>query len=401
MKAGIYAKLSVMMFLEFFIWGAWFVTMGTFLSQSFGADGGQMAMVYETQSIGAIIAPFIIGLIADRYFAAQKILGFLHLVGAGLLYMAATSTNFEAFYPYILGYMILYMPTLALVNSVSFRHLTDKKVFAWIRVFGTIGWIVAGWVIAFFAWEAENTLENTFMVAAVASALLGLFSFILPNTPPAVDKSEKVSIRDILGLDAIAMLKDKKYLIFFIASILICIPLAFYYQHANQFLNEIGMEKAAGKMTYGQMSEVFFMLLLPLFLKRYGIKMTLFIGMLAWVVRYLLFAYGDAGEGTWMLLFGIILHGVCYDFFFVSGQIYTDFKAGEKFKSSAQGLITLATYGLGMLIGFRLAGYITDLNSVTDGHNWESIWTFPAIFAAVVLVLFLLLFKNEKIAYKE
>ena len=401
MKAGIYAKLSVMMFLEFFIWGAWFVTMGTFLSQSFGADGGQMAMAYETQSIGAIIAPFIIGLIADRYFAAQKILGFLHLVGAGLLYMAATSTNFEAFYPYILGYMILYMPTLALVNSVSFRHLTDKKVFAWIRVFGTIGWIVAGWVIAFFAWEAENTLENTFMVAAVASALLGLFSFILPNTPPAVDKSEKVSIRDILGLDAIAMLKDKKYLIFFIASILICIPLAFYYQHANQFLNEIGMEKAAGKMTYGQMSEVFFMLLLPLFLKRYGIKMTLFIGMLAWVVRYLLFAYGDAGEGTWMLLFGIILHGVCYDFFFVSGQIYTDFKAGEKFKSSAQGLITLATYGLGMLIGFRLAGYITDLNSVTDGHNWESIWTFPAIFAAVVLVLFLLLFKNEKIAYKE
>lgn len=396
-----YIKLSVMMFLEFFIWGAWFVTMGTFLSQSFDANGGQMAMAYETQSIGAIIAPFIIGLIADRYFAAQKILGFLHLIGAGLLYMAATSTNFDAFYPYILIYMILYMPTLALVNSVSFRHLTDKKVFAWIRVFGTIGWIVAGWVIAFYAWESENTLQNTFMVAAGASALLGLFSFILPNTPPVVDKSEKVSVRDILGLDAIAMLKDKRYLIFFTASILICIPLAFYYQHANQFLNEIGMEKAAGKMTYGQMSEVFFMLLLPLFLKRYGIKMTLFVGMLAWVIRYLLFAYGDAGEGTWMLIFGIVLHGVCYDFFFVSGQIYTDFKAGEKFKSSAQGLITLATYGLGMLIGFRLAGYITDLNSITDGHNWEAIWTFPAIFAGVVLVLFLLLFKNEKIVYKE
>lgn len=390
-----------MMFLEFFIWGAWFVTMGTFLSQSFDANGGQMAMAYETQSIGAIIAPFIIGLIADRYFAAQKILGFLHLIGAGLLYMAATSTNFDTFYPYILIYMILYMPTLALVNSVSFRHLTDKKVFAWIRVFGTIGWIVAGWVIAFYAWESENTLQNTFMVAAGASALLGLFSFILPNTPPVVDKSEKISVRDILGLDAIAMLKDKRYLIFFIASILICIPLAFYYQHANQFLNEIGMEKAAGKMTYGQMSEVFFMLLLPLFLKRYGIKMTLFVGMLAWVIRYLLFAYGDAGEGTWMLIFGIVLHGVCYDFFFVSGQIYTDFKAGEKFKSSAQGLITLATYGLGMLIGFRLAGYITDLNSITDGHNWEAIWTFPAIFAGVVLVLFLLLFKNEKIVYKE
>jgi len=397
-----YIKLSFMMFLEFFIWGAWFVTMGTFLAQTFDASGSQMAMAYETQSIGAIVAPFIIGLIADRYFAAQKILGFLHLVGAGLLYMAATSSNFDAFYPYILGYMILYMPTLALVNSVSFRHLTDKKVFAWIRVFGTLGWIIAGLVIAYFSWEAENTLKNTFLVAAGASAILGLFSFMLPHTPPVADKSEKVSIRDILGLDAIAMLKDKKYLIFFIASILICIPLAFYYQHANQFLNEIGMEKAAGKMTYGQMSEVLFMVLLPLFLKRYGIKMTLLVGMLAWVIRYLLFAFGDAGEGTWMLLFGIILHGVCYDFFFVSGQIYTDFKAGEKFKSSAQGLITLATYGLGMLIGFRLAGYITDLNSIADGgHNWESIWTFPAIFAAVVLVLFLLLFKNEKIEYKE
>lgn len=401
MKTATYTKLSLMMFLEFFIWGAWFVTMGTFLSQSFNADGGQMAMAYETQSIGAIIAPFIIGLIADRYFAAQKILGFLHLVGAGLLYMAATSANFDAFYPYILGYMILYMPTLALVNSVSFRHLTDKKVFAWIRVFGTGGWIVAGLVIAFFSWESENTLENTFMVAAGASALLGLFSFVLPNTPPVVDKSEKVSVRDILGLDAISMLKDKKYLVFFIASILICIPLAFYYQHANQFLNEVGMDKAAGKMTYGQMSEVVFMILLPLFLKRYGIKMTLIVGMLAWVIRYLLFAFGDAGEGTWMLLFGIILHGVCYDFFFVSGQIYTDYKAGEKFKSSAQGLITLATYGLGMLIGFRLAGYITDLNAISDGHNWEDIWTFPAIFAGVVLVLFFLLFKNEKIVYKK
>ncbi|MBX2828052.1 MAG: nucleoside permease [Flavobacteriaceae bacterium] len=402
MKAKTFTQLSIMMFLEFFIWGAWFVTMGTFLAKSFSATGGQMAMAYETQSIGAIVAPFIIGLIADRYFAAQKILGILHLIGAGLLYMAATSSNFDAFYPYILIYMILYMPTLALVNSVAFRQLTDNKVFAWIRVFGTAGWIVAGLVIAYLSWEAENTLQNTFMMAAGAAALLGIFSFTLPNTPPTADRSEKISVRDILGLDAIAMLKDKRYLVFFIASILICIPLAFYYQHANQFLNEIGMEKAAGKMTYGQMSEVVFMILLPLFLKRYGIKMTLLVGMLAWVVRYLLFAYGDAGEGAWMLIFGIILHGVCYDFFFVSGQIYTDYKAGEKFKSSAQGLITLATYGLGMLIGFRLAGYITDSNLLTEGgHAWQSIWTFPAIFAGVVFVLFLITFKNEKIEVTE
>ena len=402
MKSKIFAQLSMMMFLEFFIWGAWFVTMGTFLTQAFSAQGSQLAMAYETQSIGAIIAPFIIGLIADRYFSAQKILGVLHLLGAGLLYLAASSSNFDAFYPYILIYMILYMPTLALVNSVAFRHLTNKNVFAWVRVFGTGGWIIAGLVIGYLSWESQNLLQNTFFMAAGAAGLLGVFSFTLPSTPPTVDKSEKVTVRDILGLDAIAMLKDKRYLIFFLASILICIPLAFYYQHANQFLNEIGLQKAAGKMTFGQMSEVFFMLLLPLFLKRYGIKMTLLVGMIAWVVRYLLFAYGDAGEGTWMLIFGIILHGICYDFFFVSGQIYTDFKAGEKFKSSAQGLITLATYGLGMLIGFRLAGYITDLNSISDGvHDWQQIWTFPAIFAGVVLLLFLFLFKNEKIEYKQ
>ena len=401
MKAKTFTQLSIMMFLEFFIWGAWFVTMGTFLANTFSAKGSQLAMAYETQSLGAIIAPFIIGLIADRYFSAQKILGVLHLIGAVLLYLAGTAADFSSFYPYILVYMILYMPTLALVNSVAFRQLSDNKVFAWIRVSGTLGWIVAGLVIAFLSWESENALQNTFLMAAGAAALLGLFSFTLPNTPPTATKGEKVSVRDILGLDAFAMLKDKRYLVFFIASILICIPLAFYYQHANQYLNEIGMEAAAGKMTFGQMSEVAFMILLPLFLKRYGIKMTLLVGMLAWVVRYLLFAYGDAGEGTWMLIFGILLHGIFYDFFFVSGQIYTDFKAGEKFKSSAQGLITLATYGLGMLIGFRLAGYITDLNAITEGHDWLSIWTMPAIIAGGVFLFFLIAFKNEKVEVKE
>lgn len=402
MKAITRIQLSFMMFLEFFIWGGWFVTMGTFLAKAFNAEGSQLAMAYETQSIGAIIAPFIIGLIADRYFAAQKILGILHVAGAVLLYLAGTSSDFASFYPYILIYMILYMPTLALVNSVAFRQMKDPaKDFALIRVLGTVGWIVAGLVIGFLSWESENLLQNTFVMAAGASALLGLFSFTLPNTPPTATKGEKVSIREILGLDALGMLKDKRYLVFFIASILICIPLAFYYQHANQFLNEIGMEKAAGKMTFGQMSEILFMLLLPIFLKRYGIKLTLLVGMIAWVVRYVLFAYGDAGEGAWMLIFGIILHGICYDFFFVSGQIYTDFKAGEKFKSSAQGLITLATYGLGMLIGFRLAGYYTDANAIAEGHNWADIWLLPAGIAGAVLLFFLIAFKNEKIEVKE
>ncbi|MAS29833.1 MAG: MFS transporter [Flavobacteriaceae bacterium] len=401
MNILIRTKLSVMMFLEFFIWGGWFVTMGTFLSQSFNATGLQLANAYETQSIGAIIAPFIIGLIADRYFSAQKILGFLHLIGAFLLYMAGSSNEFSSFYPFVLFYMILYMPTLALVNSVAFRQMRDpSKEFPPIRVFGTVGWIIAGLVIGFLGWESENLLAYTFYLTASASAILGVFSFTLPSTPPTADKGD-YSIRKILGLDALSLLKDKNYLIFFISSILICIPLAFYYQHANQFLNELGMSRAAAVMSLGQISEALFILLLPIFLKRYGIKITLIIGMLAWAIRYILFAYGDVGEKSWMLILGVILHGICYDFFFVSGQIYTDNKAGEQFKSSAQGLITLATYGLGMLIGFRSAGYITDQYVVGEGHDWTQIWIIPSGFAILVLIFFVLTFKNEKIELKQ
>ncbi len=386
-----------MMFLEFFIWGGWFVTMGTFLSQRFDASGGQLAMAYETQSIGAIIAPFVIGLVADRYFPAQKILGVLHLIGALLLYCAGASDDFASFYPFIFIYMLLYMPTLALANSVAFRQMKDpSKEFAPIRVLGSIGWISAGLLIGQLAWESTAALQNTFFMTAAASLVLGLYSFFLPNTPPIPDSNKKVSFRSILGLDALTLFKDKAYLLFFITSVLICIPLAFYYQHANQFLNELGMEAAAAKMSLGQVSEVLFLLLLPLFLKRYGFKMTLVVGLLAWGVRYLLFAFGDVGEQSWMLLFGILLHGICYDFFFVSGQIYTDFKAGKQYKSAAQGLITLATYGVGMLIGFRLAGWITDQHLLSDGHDWTKIWMQPAIFAFIVLVLFLVSFKNEK-----
>lgn len=394
-------QLSFMMFLEFFIWGGWFVTMGTFLSQSFKASGSQLAQAYETQSIGAIIAPFVIGLIADRYFSAQKILGFLHILGAVVLCLAGTSNDFISFYPFVLIYMILYMPTLALVNSVAFRQMKDpSKEFPPIRVFGTVGWIVAGLTIGYLGWESQKLLSYTFYLTACASAILGVFSFTLPDTPPKVEKGD-YSISKVLGLDALSLLKDTKYLIFFMSSILICVPLAFYYQHANQFLNELGMQKAAAVMTLGQISEALFILLLPIFLKRYGIKISLIVGMLAWVVRYVLFAYGDIGENAWMLIFGVILHGICYDFFFVSGQIYTDYKAGDKFKSSAQGLITLATYGLGMLVGFRLAGYITDQFIISSGHDWTQIWIIPSGFALFVLLFFILTFKNEKIKLKD
>ncbi|AWX44715.1 Xanthosine permease [Flagellimonas maritima] len=401
-------QLSFMMFLEFFIWGGWFVTMGIYLPNTLQASGADIAVAYSTQSWGAIIAPFIIGLIADRYFNAEKILGISHLIGAVLMYQLANATDFGTFYPYVLGYMIVYMPTLALVNSVSFNQMKDPaKEFSFVRVFGTIGWIVAGLSISFFGWDSEvgvqeGLLKNTFLMVGAASAVLGLFSFTLPKTPPKVSKDEKISISDILGLEALKLLKDRNFLIFFIASVLICIPLAFYYQHAGQFLGEIGVSNPAGKMTIGQISEVLFMLLLPFFFKRFGFKKTILAGMLAWTVRYLLFAYGNAGELAFMLLIGIALHGICYDFFFVSGQIYTDSKAGERYKSAAQGLITLATYGVGMLIGFWIAGMITDSYLISENvHEWKNIWTFPAIFAFVVLVLFVLLFKNEKIEYKE
>ncbi|HLF62900.1 MAG TPA: nucleoside permease [Saprospiraceae bacterium] len=404
MSSLIRFKLSLMMFLEFFIWGSWFVTMGTYLGTVLLSEGGQIGAAYSTQSLGAIIAPFIVGLIADRFFAAQKVLGILHIVGAVLMYFAASADQFSSFYPALLLYMIIYMPTLALVNSVSFRQMNDpSKHFANIRVWGTIGWIVAGLIIGYaMHWEAKGLLKNTFYMAAGASAFLGVFSFFLPDTPPRLGTGQKVTIRDILGLDALRLLKDKNFLIFFLSSILICIPLAFYYQNANIFLNEEGMKNAAGNMTFGQISEIAFMLLLPFFLKRFGLKTTLIVGMAAWAIRYLLFAYGDAGQGIWMLFLGIILHGICYDFFFVSGQIYTDFKAGDKIKSSAQGLITLATYGFGMLIGFWLAGKIYNQYAIAEGgHAWKMIWIIPAIIAAAVMVLYAVAFKNEKIEQKS
>jgi len=402
-------QLSVMMFLQFFIWGGWFVTLGTFLGNNLGANGAEIGMAFSTQSWGAIIAPVFIGLIADRFFNAERILGVLHLIGAILMYLMAQAGDFGGFYPYVFGYMLVYMPTLALVNSVSFYQMKDPaKEFSIIRVFGTLGWIVAGLFISYwFRWDAQEAiangaLANTFIMVAIASALLGLFSFSLPKTPPSNTGGENLSLGDLLGFDALKLLKDRNFLMFFITSILICIPLAFYYQQANPFLVELGMENPTGKMTLGQISEVLFMLLLPFFFKKFGFKKTILVGMLAWTIRYVLFAYGNAGEYTFMLIIGIALHGICYDFFFVSGQIYTDFKAGEKVKSAAQGLITLATYGVGMLIGFWVAGKISDTYLLENGqHNWEVIWLLPAAFAMGVLILFMLIFRDEKIELKE
>jgi nucleoside transporter len=394
-------KLSVMMFLEFFVWGAWFVTLGTFLAQALQASGSQIAVAYLTQSLGAIAAPFLVGLIADRYFSAQKILGLLHLLGGALLFAASFATGFAAFFPVILIYMILYMPTLALVNSVSFRHMADpEKQFPAVRVLGTVGWIVAGVAIGFLGWEQGGQLALTFRMAAIASFLLGLFSFMLPATPPA-HRGESASLHDLLGLDALRLLKNRSYLVFFLSSIAICIPLAFYYNFTNLFLNEVGVRSAAAVQALGQVSEVVFLLLMPVLFVRLGVKLTLAIGMAAWALRYVFFAFGDAGSLFWMLLVGILLHGICYDFFFVAGQIYTNKFAGDRFRSAAQGLITLATYGVGILIGSLLSGPIVDRFAVEGGHSWQQIWVIPAAIAAVVLVVFFILFREREAPHEK
>ena len=397
-------QLSSMMFLNFFIWGMWFVTLGTYLIKGdIGATDAQSGLAYGTQCLGAIIAPFIIGLIADKYFAAQKILAVLHLVGAGLLYFISQNSEFSSFYVLLLIYMVLYMPTLALTNSIALHQISDaEKQFSDIRLWGTIGWIAAGQIVGYMAWEANpGSLDITFQVAAAMSLILGVYSFFLPNTPPS-KSGQNVSIREVLGLDALKILANRNYLVFFIASILICIPLAFYYGLANLYLNEAGMIGSAQKMSFGQMSEAIFLFLMPLFFRKFGIKQMLLIGMIAWVVRYLCFSYGNIDANIWMLYVGIILHGICYDFFFVTGNIYTDQEAGPKIRSSAQGLITLATYGIGMYIGFWAAGKISGDHSILDAtgkvvnHDWQSIWMYPTVFAAVVTILFLIFFKNPK-----
>lgn len=406
--SGIVSRLSLMMFLQFFIWGAWFVTLGTFLGSVYQATGAQMGLAFGTQSWGAIIAPFIVGLVADKYLNAEKLLGIIHLAGTALLYLMYGAPNFVAFFPYALAYMILYMPTLALVNSVSFRQLNDPAAqFGRVRVWGTVGWIVAGLCISFLGWDAQEAvaagaLRNTFLLGSGASLLLGLYSFTLPATPPQPDtgsESGSGGLSRLLGLDALKLLADRNFAVFFFSSVLICIPLAFYYQNAALYLTDAGVANPAGKMTIGQMSEVGFMLLLPLVFSRFGLKKTLLIGMAAWVVRYGLFAAAAPTGTTALLVLGIALHGICYDFFFVSGQIYTDAKAGEQFKSSAQGLITLATYGAGMMMGFWAAGQVYDhyaiVTAAGTSHDWHSIWLLPSAFAAAVLMLFALTFRDD------
>ncbi|MFT3949242.1 MAG: nucleoside permease [Agriterribacter sp.] len=389
-------RLMLMMFLEYFIWGAWYVTMGTYMGEHFKEDGIDkiIGYAYSAMALATIFSPFFIGMIADRFFAAQRIMGFLHLGGAVLLYLTTTVTSSTVFPFVILLYALLYMPTIALSNSIAFGQMNDPgKQFPWIRVFGTLGWIVAGFVIGSLKIEKANT---TFLIAAAVSALLGLFSFVLPDTPPK-GKAADSSASGAIGADAFVLFKNKSYFIFFIAAILVCIPLSFYYGFANPFLNELNVNEPAKKMILGQASEALFIIAIPFLFTRIGVKNMLLLGMVAWMLRYVCFAYGDAGSNLWMLYGGIILHGICYDFFFVTGYMYTEKKAGPKIKNAAQGLFTFATYGVGMLIGTWISGIVVNLYKHTDGgHDWMRIWFVPAYIAVAVLVYFLIFFKEKR-----
>jgi nucleoside transporter len=394
---SIRTRLAAMMFLQFFVWGAWWVTMGTYLLQGLQFTGVQTAQAYSTMPWGAIVAPFLVGMVADRFFAAEKVLGALHLAGAALLYWVSTITDPFAFFWVLLAYSLCYNPTLALVNAISFNQMASpEKQFPAIRVFGTIGWIVAGWVVGLLAIEDQAV---PLRVAAGCSALLGVFAFVLPSTPPK-SLGREVRVRDVLGLDALRLMKDRSFAVFVLGSLLISIPLAFYYSFTNAFLNEAGVLNAAGKMTMGQMSEVVFMLVMPFFFVRLGVKRMLLAGMLAWAGRYLLFAFGNAQELVFMYYLGIILHGICYDFFFVTGQIYVDNAAPKEIQASAQGFITLITYGVGMLIGNWVSGPVVDLYARSVGgavvHDWTAIWLWPAAMAFAVIVLFAVFFKDEE-----
>jgi len=390
-------KLSIMMFLQYFVWVAWWVTVGTYLTQVHNFSPVQVGLISGTTALAAVISPFFVGMIADRFFATERILAVLHLVGGGLMYLASTFSTFSLVYPTLLAYTLCYMPTLALSNALSFHNMKDPaKEFPSVRVLGTIGWIAVGQLIGWLGIEAS---AMPLKIAAGSSILLGLYCLTLPHTPPKL-KGQPVSVGAILGLDALKLMKDSSFAIFVIGSFLICVPLTFYYAFTNLFLNELGMVNAAGKMTLGQMSEIGFMLVMPFFLSRVGIKKTILLGMTAWVTRYLLFAYGNIDAGVWMLYTGILLHGICYDFFFVTGQIYVDQRAPVEMRGAAQGFIAFVTLGAGMFLGSWVSGlvvqrYTTTVSNVVS-HTWPQVWIVPALGAAGVLALFALFFRPKE-----
>ncbi len=397
MNQKLNVQLSTMMFLEFFVWGAWYVTVGNYMVEVGMGDITHWA--YTVSPIAAIVSPFFLGMVADRYFDVEKILGVLHLIGGVAMLAAPFAADQPVTFIMLLGlHMLCYMPTLGLVNALSFHHITDQeKQFPLIRVFGTIGWIVAG-ILVSAVLGADKTAIPLY-VAGAAGIAMGLYSFTLPHTPPQGAGKESATAREILGLDALGQLKGRAFNVFIICSLLICIPLATYYNFAPIFVSDAGLASPAFKMSFGQMSEVVFMLLMPLFFARLGVKWMLLVGMGAWVLRYVLFALAAPSGVVWMILIGIMLHGICYDFFFVTGQIYVDKKSNEKIRGQAQGFLVFVTYGVGMFIGAQISGWLYNAYKgsaeVMSLSTWQEFWWVPAAFAAVVAVIFLIFFNDD------
>jgi nucleoside transporter len=396
--------LSIMMFLLYCIWGSWYGQMSKYLSNQLEASGVQVGNAYAMFSIAMIASPFLVGMLADRYIAAQRLLGILSLMGAAILFWLINIEEPSTFIWVLLLYCLTFTPAISLTTSIAMRQMENPEIeFPPIRVFGTIAWIVIVNVVGWYGWGDKATI---FQLALLLSLILGVFSFFLPHTPPGKSK-EPFSYAQLIGKDAFVLFKSKSFTLFFISSVLICIPLAFYYTWANPSLTDayilafpsINADSFAieNKMSLGQVSEIVFLLMLPFAYRKWGLKNIFIIGLLAWVIRFLFFGYGTADNTPWMLYLAILLHGVCYDFFFVSGQIYIDKKAGTAIKAQAQGLITLATYGIGMLLGNLIAGYVKDMNTLSNVTNWTNVWLVPAGIASLVLLLFMFFFKQEKI----